>query len=341
VTKGSAVGSQLKETSVYGFNIESAAPTSLSFLDGSKVIGAENAAKLAFVRKAKAVNRQFQGGVFLGELTEAIRMVKRPANALRNGMGGYLDALKKRRRFASVTPRALTGVSASRRFQRILSDTWLEYSFGWTPLLSDIDNGMKAIANHVVSPSRPRLVVCAGKGSYSEFSVSQLGYLAQNLAFFNGNVVTERKVDVKFYGAVRAYNPSNVPFRYYGVSLQEFIPTAWELVPWSFFVDYFANIGDILECSTLIRSDISWVNRGIKQSETLTHYCGALNTFGVPTVTGYCSGSPAKHEYAEVFRTRWDGSLIPILQSKLPNTGRKLANITALLPKLKSLTPFR
>jgi hypothetical protein len=140
---------------------------------------------------------------------------------------------------------------------------------------------------------------------------------------------------------VRAYNPNNVPFRHYGLNIQEFIPTVWELVPWSFFVDYFANIGDILECATLIRSDVSWVNRGIKQSQKVTHYCGALNTFGVPTVGGYCAGSPAKFEYAEVNRNKYTGSLVPILQSKLPNTGKKLANILALLPKLKALTPFR
>jgi hypothetical protein len=136
----SLFGYQIKESFQYGY-LPVSVPTSWSAPANLDTTKAENSAVVNFVRKVKAVNRSFQGGIFLGELAEAVRMVKSPMRTLRGGLDDYVSALKKKRpMIARVPPKRRESVAA-----RVLSDTWLEYSFGWAPLFGDVEDGVKAI----------------------------------------------------------------------------------------------------------------------------------------------------------------------------------------------------
>lgn len=297
-------------------------------------IGADNAAKLAFVRKAKGVNRAFQSGVFLGELAEACRMIKNPAYALRRGIPDYLKALKVRRSGVLGTKNR---AHRSKVLEKILQETWLEYSFGWTPLLKDIDQGAEALAKAVVRPSRPKLQYVSGVGKASYSSSRRFLTASQGPLQLWTTEITTLSQRTRYYGSIRVMNPSDAPFRHFGVNLAEFIPTAWELVPWSFFVDYFANIGDMLDCATFIRSDLSWLNKG-EILETVVSYSPWTNpAVNPPTVV---SGGQAEFALRSIARGVYSGSLVPNLEFRLPLSGKKIANIAALLPALKRLTPF-
>lgn len=42
-----------------------------------------------------------------------------------------------------------------------------------------------------------------------------------------------------------------------GLTIQEFVPTVWELIPYSFVVDYFTNIGDVVNYA--YSANLNWV----------------------------------------------------------------------------------
>ena len=93
-------------------------------------------ARMAFLQHVRSLRTQFQGGVFLGELKEAIHMIVRPAQALRSAVDVYLGAAKEAAR-RGKGKKAIT---------RAIAGTWLEKSYGWVPMFSDIDSAMKALA---------------------------------------------------------------------------------------------------------------------------------------------------------------------------------------------------
>lgn len=330
--RANQVGVPVQKQYVYGYlpaTLPGTIPDTTSLF-----VAADNAAKIAVARQIKKTYRAFQGGTFLGELGEAVRMVKSPARSLRGGVGDYLTALKKRQRRLPVNP-----THRRETAKKVLADTWLEYSFGWTPLLRDIEDGVKAISRASPRPEQPKLKRVYAEESSSSTSSSTVGAYQNRLHIVNCNMVETVTASVKYYGAVRVENPSSVPFRYWGVSLDDFAPTAWNLLPWSFFADYFANIGDIIECATLLRSMVSWCNKGTLK--TVRYKAFPYMHFDSQLRTGWVVGGNAEFERREVSRTQHVSGFVPTLQFRLPGTGRKIANIAALLPQLRNLTPFR
>jgi hypothetical protein len=198
------------------------------------------------MKKVRKSTRSFQSGVFLGELREAIHMVTRPAQGLRKAISSYSSAAKNAVRRARNTAEA----------SRAVSGTWLEHGFGWRPFFQDIDNGMRALANI------PRIIGEPISG-YAE-ETSKTSPFSTGESLINANLVTSWtnviRVAVRYKGLVAYENDSTAPdFKSnWGLTLGDFIPTVWELIPYSFLVDYFTNIGDVLDTSGMGIVSLRW-----------------------------------------------------------------------------------
>lgn len=182
--------------------------------------------------------------VTLAEAHKSVQMIRDTA---RNLAAAYLAVRKGR-------PKAAVEAALGRKFRSApvrsgldaTSSKWLEYRYGWGPLMLDVSGTLQAIA----------------KGEFKQ-PPRQTARGFRNL--------TERAtwLDTTFYKPVNTNHQGAYQFRYeqtdtvsirsyilYTVAgnlqrisdfgLTAFPSTAWELIPFSFVVDWFAPVGDWL-----------------------------------------------------------------------------------------------
>lgn len=288
----------------------------------------ENQALLGFNRKVLKAQRDLQGLVTLGELGEALRMIRNPAKTLRSGIDDYFAILMKRGRSnRSYTPRAVTKIAA---------DTWLEYSFGWRPLLSDIDSGAMALANALsLRPTRTPV-------SFTAYGQKTTASPIAGSNSLNGRVRTKytgssqsNYIGVKFYGAVGlAPNDDGFDQSRFGVSWSEIVPTVWELIPYSFLVDYFVNIGDIINSYASTFVDVLWMSKGTCQvsesSWNNVELIPEVNSNEQYVVDRWIPGSRCFKVSRTISRGKYTGTRIPRTEFTIPGMGLKWLNIAAL-----------
>jgi hypothetical protein len=251
----------------------------------SSSTAADNQALKYLFRAIQDRRTSFQGGVFLGEAREALRMLTSPAKALREGLNKYLVNVKTNTR----------GSKANRA--KVLSDTWLEFQYGWQPLVSDIKQGVEAYIKHTEKLLTNRLTR-RGEERETEFlQVNQPGDNFGGVPIILTSIVY-RKVSVQYIVGLRfqgsGASPDPSVFERAGLTLSQFIPTVWNLIPYSFLVDYFTNIGDILEAGATNTSDVIWVCKTVRQETKyfrLAQADPASNTSN-SGVTVTCDGQP-------------------------------------------------
>lgn len=214
---------------------------------------ADNKAKMQAYRAISATYRQWQGGVFFGELLQTARMIISPAKSLRNMVGKYMLTLKNKKRKVTKA-----------QWSRVVADEWLEINFGLRPLLDDVKGLAETIARYGDSDQLKRTRVRGFGKSERLVSYSTITNGFINGLYYNQYERTIGRTMVIYRVGLR-HQPSG-PFdaarklaQLSGLTPENWVPTAWELLPWSFVVDYFLNIGDILSASWTDTSSVSWV----------------------------------------------------------------------------------
>jgi hypothetical protein len=286
-----------------------------------------------FVNKAYDLLTQVQGGVIAGEFAQTVRLIRRPLGGLRDGFSRYLAALKKRRQRRG--PQKVV----RRNNRRILSETWLEYNFGFIPLINDINDIVDTLdADHF-----QRVVRITGVGEDSKSNSQGVTSLtAINPPYVQGRVIKRQTVKVIYHGAVRAGLDNPFKSRNIGLNYRNFIPTAWELLPWSWAVDYFTNIGDIINGSAVSRSDMAWVCKTIIE-DNITELSGIFVSPFTPAKWSnrLNFGSAGSVTKRDVSRASYNGPLAPSFRFELPGLGRRALNLGAVLRTHKRLIPYR
>jgi len=129
-----------------------------------------------------------------------------------------------------------------------LSTAWLEYKYGWMPLLMDIHGAAEAIVDRMyngrlpwvaatsrvlaITPGYQRYTSGYSVGSYSEYSVR-----------------SEKTFRVKIEADIST--PHLNQAQQLGLTNPALV--AWELVPFSFVFDWFVSVGDYLAAATALQ----------------------------------------------------------------------------------------
>lgn len=284
-----------------------------------------------FVTRATQINTKFQGGVFAGELAQTIHGIKHPAQGLRNLVDAY------RRRAVRLRSSQRNKGNLAKLVARALSDLWLEQAFHWRPLFHDIQDGVTAAAELLKKhEERPESApVRASAQAESNAVYSHTGIQTDGIGVWDTHQTTRDNIIVVFRGAIRVLPLQSMSgtAKLLGFDAASFAPTVWELLPYSFLIDYFTNVGEIVYGLSLPRSLVSWSNSTTIKETVVERWvtCNSALFSGFSTRLDSFSAPRVVLKRREVVRSSYNGSFIPPLDLQMPGSGSlKWLNIAAL-----------
>jgi len=200
---------------------------------------AQNQAVKELYAKIRRAHHQLQGGVILGEIDKTARLIAGTAKNLKQGVLKYIAKAVGIRRGGGTT-----GTK-----QKAIANSYLEATFGWQPLIGDCKDFAKTLGRLTHETDRATFTA-VGEGqanTLSQMTSSNFWFL-----YLNHWVEEYTRTKVIYRGFIQGlpYEIGSPPLARIvtmsGFDLRSFVPTMWELVPYSFVVDYFTNIGDAL-----------------------------------------------------------------------------------------------
>jgi hypothetical protein len=206
-----------------------------------------------------------------------------------------------------------------------VGDNWLELQYGWKPLLSDVYGAAELLASRdAVEPQRYRVTV-TGKASESSRGI----YNPEVGIYAKGNFETSTSVICRLdYSLV---NPTLAAAS--GTGITNPVNLAWELVPWSFVVDWFLPVGNYLQ-SFDAALGYSFLG-GSSTLRFLSNFSGDMHRVGYSfgsKVYPYWYGYGCSTKTKEISRIVYASSPLPRFPGlKNPFSLTHLANALALL----------
>lgn len=188
-------------------------------------------ALLGKLREAVA-GSDFNAGVFLGEGREALSMITNAATRIAKA----LRAVKKGN-FPQAAEFLTKGTTRHLGSRKVIANNWLELQYGWLPLLKDAEGGAQFLAHHMSVPLQHVVKVSVKAGGSVSNSWSH--------ATIDKSHVYQRK-------RIKCILKEKDVIALSG--LTDPLSVAWELVPYSFVVDWFIPIGNYLAARGLSQS---------------------------------------------------------------------------------------
>lgn len=295
------------------------------------------------------VNREqnhLAGASSMAEFGDVLHQFGHPFQAI-------IDLTNRRLNRLQLEARGLKGTTVFRKIKwaEIVASTYLEYAFGLAPLISDAKKAAEAYARFKLETdenlTRRSKIVARGTSTKGSNTV-QYGQAA-NTWLWGGNTtktVTETKVQyVIGLSASRTapFGSNDRLIELLGFRPMDFIPAVWEVVPWSWLADYFANVNDILQATATDTAGISWISKTVTQVTTRENYMpldraktaqwAETNGWpGIKSLTGTSLGR-SKTIRTTVNRTVNEKLGVPPLVFTYPKIDEfgKLANMAAVL----------
>lgn len=260
----------------------------------------------------------------VGGVTQRLYTLAGAARALRRGRLGVARKLlgyPRKKQLSAARRRSLKREIIDPRYRQFASD-WLELQYGWLPLLSDIDE-MVAFAKG----RPPRTFIRASSSTVIDRSRSYVtksnidGGLSSNVDVLQGRCKRSYIAEIKTTDAyIRHLN---------SVGLLSPQAVAWELVPFSFVVDWFLPVGDFLQSAT---ATLGVEIVGTLYTERLDYLTKTVSSLVPASSADIASGQGVRsHMYHQYIRLLPEFPSAKLPSFKNPLSVTRAANALALL----------
>lgn len=254
-----------------------------------KAISDANSILLSKIREEHS---EANGLLMLGELRETIKMVRRPAGALKDAFALFTSSAKREAALARTR----------RAFTKAYTGLYLEWAYGWKPLASDIGDLSSTLVRHLTEPpprkrvtgaSQP-LVKTSNSESYKQSSSPDSLSLLSQVNHQSLSALGTAYLKPTFSG------PDGSARRLVelaGFSLENFVPTVYNLIPYSFLIDYVSNLGDVIEGACTVQSSVQGVVMTSRMKST------SVYTISRPTARAQAAMKQSKPRISEITET--------------------------------------
>lgn len=282
----------------------------------------------------KAHQRNVMGAVDIAESGKTAEMLRTQLGRIDRVRDESLFVDKKKsftksgKRYLRYVPKTAGGRAAD------IAGLWLELQYGIIPLMLSIDGLMEALDKDVNSGDSAIDQTYRGFESRSDFINKT------NTTFSTGQLGTANAYKVDYIhildytcearaGLRTRYKPS-LRARL-GLEGRDLVPAAYELIPYSFVVDWFFDLGTAIEAMTPVKgfhSNASWVKTDLEEYETfaIKHYASSEET---TNIIGYTN-----EMYVETTVIRRSAFRTPGVVPGLPNLDLHFKSFTHLISGL-------
>jgi hypothetical protein len=278
-----------------------------------------------FYSKANNIIKALEGGELIGELGKTAQSIIRLGSAL---TGTIFNWKRKLKRISARNWRQASGAAA---------DAYLEWKFGWDPLAQDVHT----LASGLVEDYKDVIPLSATGRSSKQMSATQVQANSQGLGTYDTCITDVMAQTVRFVGAIRVdrQGVGGLAERL-GLSPRNFLSTAYNLLPWTYMIDYFTNLGDIIGAIGFPTGKIAWCCMTTRTSRSVTYASGSDFQIlsGIKCYPGYPIIIPSKTVWTNrtIVRAPALPPVIPSFRFKIPSVleeaGRmKWLNIAAVL----------
>jgi hypothetical protein len=188
---------------------------------------------------------------------------------------------------------------------RSAGDEYLNVEFGWLPFVSDLKSFANVVNNHHAlwekyrkGSSHKTRVGYSTSPSISNMETDNVtwGFKPSYVGTAHGPLTSEVKLNTWFKGAFKYFIPEPIGFDgkmaywrsqarlLYGLELTP--ETVWNLAPWSWATDWFANTGDVLHNISRLGQDGLALQYGYVMSDQLRTWTGRAATPSNPDGSG-------------------------------------------------------
>lgn len=298
---------------------------SLVFVDASKTISAEaeGAAASQLLQSLISAQTSFRGGTFLAEFAETVRFLRRPLDSVTKDTWRLIRRVDSMKGLFRRDPGA---------YGDMLSNAWLSWSFGVKPAMQDVQELSNAIEK-MRQLQQADTVAIRGTGRHRTVQTVALNQTTPYMDFSVHDVYLARDYSVRYRGAIRALPMGDAQLlSHFGFTPEDIVPTTWEMIPWSFLVDYFVNVNEKLESLRWATADIAWMQRTIRNSAT--RFTTNLRPGTTPEIVTHYNvvarGGAAYSTHTWFKRQPWVYAPYPPWRFSLPVNPAQLINIHAL-----------
>lgn len=320
-------------------------PSHISIADS----GVDAIALAKIYKKIREEQQHMNSPAILAEFEDVVRQFGKPFDAI-------VDLTNRRLNRLELERRGLKGTTQFRKVKwaQVVASSWLEYSFGLAPLIDDTAKAAEALSrwqSETLGLNKPRAKVASRAKETAVQTLPSYAYSGTStklkfLCTFQRHTECRVQYVVGLDTSPIAENGSQDRLKQLlGFTPSNWIPAIWEVVPWSWLVDYFTNVQQILEAASTNVTGVKWISKTVVHKTTdlrVSRLDAGLSAkaFGVSfndiLLSMDTEGKRVHGGYSKVVRTTMNRTVpatlgVPPLALEIPVNWKQHANLAAVL----------